>query len=281
MKKVTIIVIVFAALFVGSCGPSEEEMAIALAQTLTAMATNTHTPKPTATSTLTPTVTPTFTMTYTLTPSDTPTLTPTPTFTPSPTPDVRVIELEPYNFLLEADDLPPEGKYFMPGGWKSPHLNSEIISGWGTEDGKEYLANTGRVTGYWIRFVRGTRTVQMPDIVYCGIIQYKTAEGAQLIITNYSRALTSRGGYDWKRKEVEIQLGDINEVVYRKKTLKGGEITITYFVNFAYRNYVAECYGYGLETDVSHEFVENVARAILEKFMQATLVDPEIASFNQ
>ena len=114
-------------------------MQIAFEQTLTAMVTNTHTPESTNTTTETPTLTPTNTPTQTSTSTETPTQ--TNTITPSLTPDLRVIELEPVYMQLQRDDLPKDGKYYLPNStWTSPHLNSEVVSGWGVEEGKDYLA---------------------------------------------------------------------------------------------------------------------------------------------
>ena len=87
-------ILVIVLLFLVSCGPSDQAIEQALAQTQTAQATNTNTPEPTLTFTLEPTFTPTFTQT------------PIPTFTQTltPTPDTRVITLGPEVFLLTADE---------------------------------------------------------------------------------------------------------------------------------------------------------------------------------
>lgn len=91
-------------------------------------------------------------MTFSPIPSNTSTFTPippsnTPEPTPShtPTPDVRIITGDPEDYILQKDDLPD--KYILPQGWSSPHLNSEILSARGVEDGKAYLEATGRIGG--------------------------------------------------------------------------------------------------------------------------------------
>jgi len=252
-----------------ACTPSEAKIMTAIAQTEAAnpTATNTITPDPTATQT--PSAAPTINPTNTTTPTETP--------TPSSTPDLRIIEMEPRHFQLEVEDLPKEGRYYMPSGWMSPHLNSEVISGWGIEEGKAYLAETGRITGYWSEFYRGTNTVVMPQYAYCGVIQYKTAEGARLTIEKYSLLAggTRASSLEFTDAKVDMILGDHNESIYATVTLPGGEVAKVYYVNFAYRNYGVECWGDGLETDVSHEFVENMARAVLAKLEAAPLSESD------
>ena len=264
---------VILVLPMAGCGTSEEQIQTAIAQTEAA--------NPTATDLVIPTSTLTPTPTVTLTPTDTttPTLTPTDKPTPTATPDLRVIIIEPRHFQLEARDLPSEGRYYMPSGGMSPHLNSEIISGWGVEEGKAYLAETGRVSGYWSEFYRGTSTVQMPAEASCNIVQYKNSEGAELLITKYSRLFGGirEDGINWIKSNVDMDLGDINEAFYEKWTLSGGEVAVDYRINVVFRNYVFACYGIGYESDVAHEFVENQTRAVLEKLEAAQLVSPEEA----
>ena len=91
--------------------------------------------------------------------------------------------------MLEKDDLPKDAKYYLPGpSWKSPHRNSEIISGWGKEKGQEYLEKTGRIDGWVVYYARGTSTVRAPEQIYPNIIQYEHCEGALITITEFSLA---------------------------------------------------------------------------------------------
>src|SRR5688572_16384046 len=80
-----------------SCAPSQEE----IQSTVQASVAQTQNAMPTVTRL--PTDTPVPTVTATITAS------------PSPAPDLRIIQIEPKEFLLQKSDLPQEGKYFLPG----------------------------------------------------------------------------------------------------------------------------------------------------------------------
>ena len=99
---------IIVSLLIVSCSPSEESISTAIAQTQAANPTNTPEPSDT------PQPTPTFTETHLPTDTPTPSLTPTPTSTLTPTPDIRVIAETSDKFMIQTDDLPSDGKYFLP-----------------------------------------------------------------------------------------------------------------------------------------------------------------------
>lgn len=274
MKNI-LFVILLALLLVG-CGTSESAVQTAIAETAAANPTNTYTPIPSDTPSVTPsptfTLTPSETPTVTAPPTETETLTPEPTATP--TPDLRVIAIEPKEFLLGSDDLPKEAKYYLPNSnWISPHHNTEIISGWGTEEGKAYLDETGRIDGWVASYKRGTSTVIAPEEIYNNIIQYKTAEGAQIVVTKYDLIKTNRAeGFHYVDRELE-DFGDVYVLMERKIMQSNGKNRMWYQVSFAYRNYVSTVRGYGWESDIDYDYVEDIARTSLEKLKAAPLVD--------
>jgi hypothetical protein len=247
-----------------------------LAETGAAQPTLTSTALPTDTPTATPS--PTFTLTLSDTPTETPeptrTSTQTPSDTPTPTPDLRVIAVEPGDLLLSYDDLPTEANYYLPDpSWISTHPNSEVIAGWGEEEGQEYLAKTGRIDGWWVRFYRGADTAIAPEVVYQNIIQYKTAEGAQLTLLDYNCILRNEcDGYSFVEREY-TDLGDVNIGMIFKEMQSNGENIVLYYVQSAYRNYVSIIYGWGWEKEVDFNIVEEIARIALEKLKAAPLVD--------
>ncbi|MHA1280775.1 MAG: hypothetical protein ACTSQ8_26810 [Candidatus Helarchaeota archaeon] len=129
MKDKIFLVLFVIVLLIVACSPSPEAIQEAIAQTQAAEVTNTNTPEPTFTFALEPTFTSTATNTFT----------PTLTQTLTSTPDTRVITIDSKELMLTKEDLPPEAKYYLPNsGWISPHHNSEIISGWGVEEGAKY-----------------------------------------------------------------------------------------------------------------------------------------------
>ena len=261
------LVMVFSA-----CSPSQAAVQTAIAQTMaanpTAIPTSTDTPSPV------PTNTPTVTLTYTITPSQTPTV----TFTTTPTPDVRIIDSDPRKFLLAQEDLPKEGLYYIPGpDWTSINTNEEVISNRGIEKGREYVINTGRVTGWWLGYNRGTLAVKMPKEIYSGVYLFKTARGAQLAMTKYN-SLESNPTQPYIYIKRKMDLGDANTTYAFYKIDAGGQKNTDYFIDFTYRNVWVSVDGFDYKEDyVPPELIENLARAIHKKLQDAPLTNPEDA----
>jgi hypothetical protein len=255
-------ILLIVVLFVSGCQPSETAIQTALAQTQAANPTSTFTPIP---STETPTTTPTATSTATSTE--------TPTITPSPTPDLRVIQLDPKEFLLQKLDLPLDAKYYLPGpGWTDPVTNEEIVGGWTVEKGRAYLAETGRINGWEIDYKRGSNIVIAPEEIYNEAVLFKTTAGAQIVITKYDDRYITEYGYTEVPNPPEI--GDTTRVFIYKKMQSSGEYRIWYEIDFSYLNYVQVVTGYGWEHEVKPEYVENIARILLAKLQAAPLSNP-------
>lgn len=287
MKKgsFSIIVTLLWVLLQTGCGSSTLDpgtVQTAIAQTVAAnptmtptlAPTATETPVPTPTSTSTPTETPTPTSTATPTETPTPTLTvtptETPTQTPSPTPDLRVIDANPQDFLLQRLDLPADAKYYLPNSsWMSPHRNSEVVSGHGVDEGREYLAATGRVDGWVVYYNRGTRTVIAPEEIFDNVVLFSTAKGAQLLMTKYSNC--SEVGTEYTKVDTDLKIGDMTNVCFRREMQSSGEYKVWYLLEFSYRNYSHTVGGYGFEKEVKIEYIAEIARTLLAKLEAAPL----------
>jgi len=240
---------------------------------LSACTPESQTPDPGAIETaisLTEAARPTLTPTLVWTNTPVPTFTPTPTTEPSPTPDLRVIDADPYTFLMTKDDLPKDARYYLPNsGWISPHRNSEIISGWGVEEGREYLAATGRVDGWFVYYDRGTQTVIAPQEMYDNVVMYKTAEGAALIMDKYSTCADP--DKDYVEQDIDFKIGDMTHVCTWREMQSSGENRMVIRIEFTYRNYYHAVSGWGWEDEVNLEYVEGVARTLLTKLEAAPL----------
>jgi len=253
--------------------PSEAVIQTAIAQTQAANPTSTNTTEPrnTLTPTATPTENPTATPPDTPTPTDTPTVTPSPT----PTPDLRIIKEDPEHFLLLPEDLPKETYFHIPGtGYKSPHRNAEIISGWGREKGLEYLERTGRIDGWWVVYQRGTDSVRAPEEVYHNIIMYGSIEGAQITVMEYNLLVSDWRDSDWVEADQEIIVGDTNVLMVKKIMQPSGKNRISFRFESSYRNYVSVIEIWGWEDDVTYEFLENASKAVIAKLEAAPLHEP-------
>jgi len=254
-KFFLLIIIVFAS----ACSNSESLIQTAIAETEAAKPTFTFTPA--ATSTLPPT--------------NTATAVPTSTNTPSPTPDLRIIEIESNKFLMDEDDLPSNAKYYIPTSrWMSPHHNSEIISGWGQEEGLEYLEKTQRIDGWFVQYLRGTETVRAPKYMYHNIIQYGTIEGAEISLFEFNSVETNPDENKYVDRDLS-QIGCDNCIAYLNKEMdSSGKYFVWYSIKAQYRNYVSIVAGGGFEDEVEYDYVENIAKVVLEKLKRAELVEP-------
>ncbi len=270
MRKLVSLLV--AAILLSACGPSPAQIEAAIAQTQTAAPTLTYTFIPSPTKTETPTPSPTSTLT--LTPTATSTNTPTPT----PTTDVRVISNDPEKFLLNASEMPEDGKYYIPGSdWMSINTNEEVISGRGVEEGRDYVISTGRITGWWVEFLRGSRAVQMPKNVYILVAKYRTAQGAQLALTKFNDAETNtKNGF--KYKTIDKGLGDKYLATISEKITSGGDKQIYYMFEFTYRNYLVQIGLIDLEKYVSHDFALLIGKKVLNKLEAAPLDYPPTAT---
>jgi hypothetical protein len=248
MKKLQVLLFASISLLIASCSASDAQIATAIAQTQAAIPQDTPTIVPSPTHTHTPE----------------PTITPEPTLTPSPTPDLRVFDIDPRNLLLSKDDLQKDGRYYLPNSrWISPHRNSEVISGWGAEEGREYLAKTGRIDGWIVAYARGTRTVVAPDEIYDNVVLYKTSEGAMLVITDYSSCKDPDSGFELV--ETDFSIGDAINVCIDKEMQPNGKNRVWYRIEFVYRNIFHGVTGWGWEDVVTPEFIEDVTVTLLEK----------------
>ena len=264
MKR-SFIFLMLLALLLASCSPSQAALEKALSGTQTAIALLT----PTSTNT------PEITSTPTETSTPTPTNTPEPTLTP--TPDLRVIDGDPIDFLLRPKDLPPESNFYIPHeSWMSPHTNQEVINGWGVDEGREYLERTGRVEGYYVYLLRGSKVLTAPEEIYCTAVEYETTEGAQISLNEFNMiAYPERSDYIYTLAKEEFpDLGDTRIAYYRDKTADNGEKYIIYYIEATYYNYLVDCYGYGRKIEVEPEYVANLVTIVLNKLKAAPLISP-------
>lgn len=117
-----------------------------------------------------------------LTPSVIPSSTPTETAIPSPTPDLRVIDSDPKQIGLEAEDLPEEANYFMSNELR--FSNEWVINKWGEEEATAYIEKYGRIESWTADLIS---YAYLPD----------TASVFNTHIAIYSRDLGPGEEFDW------------------------------------------------------------------------------------
>jgi hypothetical protein len=193
---------------------------------------------------------------------------PTATATPIPTstPDLSTITVDPKNFLLEFEDLPIVGKYYLPKDGLSPYRNSEIIQRLGTEKGEKYIQVTGRLDGWIVTYERGVRIQTIPQVIIDNISMFQTIEGAQLSINNDVGTLSS----NYKEIVLPGTLGDFSRgFSYSRNNL------VNYVYFFSYKNYVHILEFRGTENEVTLGFVDDIANKLLDKLVIARFTTNE------
>lgn len=258
--KITTLLSLFSLFALVSCRPSQQSVETAIAQTQIVIGL-TEASRPTATPQATDT--------------PIPSATPTATLTPSPTLDLQVIDIDPRRLLLQKDNLPPNGRYYLPNEqWMSPLTNSEIVSSWTVEEGQAYLAETGRIHGWEVIYNRGTNNVTMPQEVYHNVVLYSNIEGAQIVINKYS-ARNIENGY----KEIDFpQIGDMSHAYQKSETDTNGGTRAVFRLEFVYRNLYHAVVLWGWENEVSSDFAVGIANKLLENSKQLPLSD--MVTFN-
>lgn len=197
-----------------------------------------------------------------------PTETQAPTATPIPTstPDLSIITGDPKNFLLELEDLPIVGKYYLPKDGLSPYRNSEIIQRLGTEKGEKYIQETSRLDGWIVTYERGVRIQTIPQVIIDNISTFQTIEGAQLSINNDVGTLSS----NYKEIVLPGTLGDFSRgFSYSRNN------SVNYVYYFSYKNYVHILEFRGTENEVTLGFVDEIANKLLDKLVIARFTTNE------
>ena len=258
MNKHTIFILI-AIGFISSCQPSEKTIQTAIAQTQVALPMPTFMPSHTPLPTVTPI------------PLNTPRTTPVFTSSPSPSPVSlnKLIDIDPRMLLLQYTDLPNEGNYYLPGeDWTSPQRNSEIISAWTVKKGEDYLAETGRIDGWWVGYKRGKVGVLLPEEVYDSVVIYSKVEGARITVLKHGDKYITEDNYT---EITAPQIGDTNRAFQRLDTNSNGETRVSIAVIFSYQNIYHGILIWGWEKEVALGFAIDVATGLVNTLKQLPL----------
>jgi len=196
--------------------------------------------------------------------------------------DDKVIVNDPQEFLLEPEELPLEGNYYLPDAtWMTLLGNDKVLLDQGVKEGKEYVTETGRVVGWTKNYLRNNLSAQLPDEIDQGIYMFKTADGAQLALTKYTDDMNKDPADGWETIDADLDWKNKADAVLVQKHQKirtDGAKQTWYDINFAFRNFVVSVEGHAdFEADVDPELISDLAEKILEKLDEAPLVKPEEA----
>ena len=283
-----LIILILSVLF-SACGtqPTADPAAVqrAIAQTVAANWTATFTPGPTGT--------PAPTWTPTAPPTDTPTPLPTdtPTLTPTATPDLRLINADPYDFLLTLQDLPAEDNFYLyafqipPSRYVSfeianPCHDREAIlftpKEWGNWTGQAELDANGLVDSWSVRYDSRADSTIAPSTIGNRVVLFRSIAGAQLMISEYGRCVYLEpdlsDDFVLTTVETNTQIGDLTQVCVQS-SVRGGVSSVTYIIEFSYRNFYQLIVGFDNEDEMSLDYLAAVAQTLLAKLEAAPLTN--------
>lgn len=185
---------------------------------------------------------------------------------PAPTPDFGILKRDAPLLLMNAADLPTEGKYLVPGtDWTGELDNQAVLTSWGADEGGKYINETGRVDGWWIQFNRSASGAAVPAEVYDSIVLYQTEAGAQLSLKNYA----GHGMANYVEVQGTTQIGD----GARAFVLKTGS-RVDYVLYFSFRNYQHVVEIIGQENEVTPAFAQKIAQGLVQRIQSAPTTAP-------
>lgn len=175
------------------------------------------------------------------------------------------------NFTIRPFDM--DAAYHIDEGDEARISNTGVLYERGQEQGKRYIAATGRVDG-WMMEMRRTHVADIaPSIVGTTIEIFATAEGADTAI-----------GTDWfylyaddlKRKPTMIDDScdygsNCQFYVFSKAEPASGLTTLHYEISFTYQNTLVTVYAIGLDYEVSEQDMIDVADTVYAKLQTGTL----------
>lgn len=183
-----------------------------------------------------------------------------------------VFDYNPKKLLMEKNDIPWEGEYYIGGAdWNSPLRNLEIISSIGVTLGKEYLAATGRIDGWKIGFLRGSQTEILPEDINNVIALHETPEGAMSHMLDYGTCLDRSTGF--REINTSFQVGDLSSICTMSINHASGERRETLMAEFVYHNLYVTVTTWGWEDEITPEFIIEITNSLFERLTEFELSD--------
>lgn len=182
--------------------------------------------------------------------------------------DMRILAGVPNDFILVIEDFPDD--YLLSPNRSTPIPNSDILGVRGQEERNAYLEATGRISGWLILHERNDPTKLAPEEIRSYVVMYETVEGAYLAVS--PQWVFPLEGFE--EINLDIDLGDWARVMVSREMQGNGRARVWYQIEFIYRNMWASVMGWGWDSDVNHDYLENLARVMVSKMEAAPLANP-------
>ena len=172
------------------------------------------------------------------------------------------IPIREISCCLESD-LPRDGAYVIPLHERHVIDNDLVVYLLGDEAGEKRIQQTGRVVGWRVHFVRGSRAA-LPEDITQTVTQYASVQGAQHNLQTY-RFSTLYPDKGWQVLEPSPDLGDAALVETRSQVLANGSRLVTYSLSFTYRNMEVRIAAVGDAEQTRLEDVTALAKIVLAR----------------
>jgi hypothetical protein len=239
VKNHQLSILICVVIFLSACTPSDSQIAEAIAKTEQASPSDTSDT------------------------SDTSVASPSSTITPMP--DTSVINENPRHLILEDDEMPSDGDFYL--AYENPDRNWEIIDSRGSEDGTLFIEEAGRVDGWTMKYEGGIKSsrnpTRYPDYVNFYSVLNKSSYGSEYEMHENGDPCDDEDG---KMSTVEqLDLGDESYLCLWKEMTSSGQYQYEYVVFLRYRNIFMSVTGGGFEGTFDKEKVIEIAELQMEK----------------
>jgi hypothetical protein len=153
------------------------------------------------------------------------------------------------SLIPSKDDLPAEAMYRVCPDCESRITNEELVWAWGGTKANEYTNATGRVTGWGIKYTRGTLEYYAPLYLTLEVHAFDSVEGAFLAVSQYNPAYLFPDD-NWVIKSKVLDQSNNRISIIKSKFDRGGTETVEFLEAFSMCNLVGIIKAEGWPEDI-------------------------------
>jgi hypothetical protein len=176
--------------------------------------------------------------------------------------DERLFMGSPETLICQEEDLP--GFYFLIEDLSGPRPNNELVINPDEPSASDqYIALTGRISGWEHRFMLGEFSQTLPGFILCQVVLYESIDGA-------NHAL--HWPHDEAREiiESERQIGDEMLLTVMAFDAPDGSPWIDHRVEFTHLNLLGAASSYTPVDLASPDYVLDLAEVLYQRMLDAT-----------
>jgi hypothetical protein len=172
-------------------------------------------------------------------------------------------------YLPTKKDCNIDDGYILPKNGYSPLTNEEIISRLGVKQGRKYVIETDRKTGWEVEYLNNSNLTKPRRIVVLAEM-YLDSKGALLAFKNYSPIkLEPELGWEIAPNEFDVSTHELTLI--RKDNLGSKDEFWHYHFDFSYHNYRVSMLFEGSVSQMDFEFIRNIVNKTKTRLKQEKL----------